>query len=202
MPALRGAVEPVLQAALKRARVDRVSRWTARAPGRLDVMGGIADYSGSLVLQWPIRESTRATVQFRPSQFLRVVSRNATGRRASVEVPLALVNAARPPYDEIRAWFAEDATRHWAAYVAGVFAVLAGEHGVTFDQGAIVEIELRRPRGQGRQQLRGARGRDGDRADGRARDDRARTCDSKTLRDTRRCSVSAPRTSSSARRAA
>lgn len=26
----------------------------ARAPGRLDVMGGIADYSGSLVLQvWP-----------------------------------------------------------------------------------------------------------------------------------------------------
>lgn len=25
----------------------------ARAPGRLDVMGGIADYSGSLVLQVP-----------------------------------------------------------------------------------------------------------------------------------------------------
>ena len=29
----------------------------ARAPGRLDVMGGIADYSGSLVLQWPIAEA-------------------------------------------------------------------------------------------------------------------------------------------------
>ena len=28
----------------------------SRAPGRLDVMGGIADYSGSLVLQvWPVR---------------------------------------------------------------------------------------------------------------------------------------------------
>jgi len=26
----------------------------ARAPGRLDVMGGIADYSGSLVLQLPL----------------------------------------------------------------------------------------------------------------------------------------------------
>ena len=35
----------------------------ARAPGRLDVMGGIADYSGSLVLQWPIREATLAAVQ-------------------------------------------------------------------------------------------------------------------------------------------
>lgn len=30
-----------------------------RAPGRLDVMGGIADYSGSLVLQIPLREATR-----------------------------------------------------------------------------------------------------------------------------------------------
>lgn len=35
----------------------------ARAPGRLDVMGGIADYSGSLVLQMPIQESTYAFVQ-------------------------------------------------------------------------------------------------------------------------------------------
>ena len=31
--------------------------FVARAPGRLDVMGGIADYSGSLVLQMPIAES-------------------------------------------------------------------------------------------------------------------------------------------------
>ena len=64
-------------------------------------------------------------------------------------MPLALINAARPPYDEIRAWFAEDATRHWAAYVAGVFAVLAGEHGVSFDQGAVVEIESDVPEGKG-----------------------------------------------------
>ncbi|MEZ4659646.1 MAG: galactokinase family protein [Caldilineaceae bacterium] len=28
-----------------------------RAPGRMDLMGGIADYSGSLVLQLPIRRS-------------------------------------------------------------------------------------------------------------------------------------------------
>jgi hypothetical protein len=35
------------------------SVFVARAPGRLDVMGGIADYSGALVLQWPIREATR-----------------------------------------------------------------------------------------------------------------------------------------------
>jgi len=35
----------------------------ARAPGRLDVMGGIADYSGSLVLELPISEATFVALQ-------------------------------------------------------------------------------------------------------------------------------------------
>ena len=35
----------------------------SRAPGRLDVMGGIADYSGSLVLQRTTAEATFAAVQ-------------------------------------------------------------------------------------------------------------------------------------------
>jgi L-arabinokinase len=34
-----------------------------RAPGRLDVMGGIADYSGSLVLQMPIKEAAHVALQ-------------------------------------------------------------------------------------------------------------------------------------------
>jgi galactokinase len=112
-------------------------------------MGGIADYSGSLVLQWPIRESTRVTMEFQPWQFVRVVTRDANGYERSVDVPLALINAARPPYGEIRAWFAENATRHWAAYVAGVFAVLAGDHGITFSRGAIVTVESDVPEGKG-----------------------------------------------------
>jgi galactokinase len=132
-----------------------MSVWTARAPGRLDVMGGIADYSGSLVLQWPIRESTTVRLQFLPHDAargpaaLRVVSRDARGTARTVDVPLALVNDARPPYDDIRAWFAESPTRHWAAYAAGVFAVLAGEHGTQFSHGAIVEIESDVPEGKG-----------------------------------------------------
>ena len=39
------------------------SVFVARAPGRLDVMGGIADYSGSLMLERPIAEATSAAVQ-------------------------------------------------------------------------------------------------------------------------------------------
>src|SRR6266852_3800712 len=46
----------------------------ARAPGRLDVMGGIADYSGSLVLEMPIREATFVALQRDPARWLRIVS--------------------------------------------------------------------------------------------------------------------------------
>src|SRR5438093_12688832 len=46
----------------------------ARAPGRLDVMGGIADYSGSLVLEMPLREATFAAFQRNASRTLRIVS--------------------------------------------------------------------------------------------------------------------------------
>lgn len=35
----------------------------ARAPGRLDVMGGIADFSGSLVLQMPIALAAHVALQ-------------------------------------------------------------------------------------------------------------------------------------------
>lgn len=132
-----------------------MSVWTARAPGRLDVMGGIADYSGSLVLQWPIRESTTVRLTFLAPEVaggpatLRVISRDAKGAARTVEVPLALVNDARPPYDDIRAWFAASPARHWSAYAAGVFAVLAGEHGAQFQQGAVIEIESDVPEGKG-----------------------------------------------------
>ena len=41
--------------------------WVGRVPARLDVMGGIADYSGSLVLQLPIREATLVALQPNPA---------------------------------------------------------------------------------------------------------------------------------------
>ncbi|MFK7800642.1 MAG: galactokinase family protein, partial [Anaerolineae bacterium] len=46
----------------------------ARAPGRLDVMGGIADYSGSLVLEMPIAEATLAAVQPNQTQTVEIIS--------------------------------------------------------------------------------------------------------------------------------
>ncbi len=49
------------------------------APGRLDVMGGIADYSGSLVLQMPLSQKTHVQLALRDDYVCHVSSRISTG---------------------------------------------------------------------------------------------------------------------------
>ena len=123
--------------------------YLSRAPGRLDVMGGIADYSGALVLQWPIREATRVALQRRPDPVLDIVSHGRDGQRRRLQVPLAVVADATRSYDQVRCWFNADPSRHWAAYTAGVFHVLAREHQATFLEGATIVVESDVPEGKG-----------------------------------------------------
>ena len=61
-----------------------------RAPGRLDVMGGIADYSGSLVLQLPTAEATFVAIQLDDQPRFRILSPGADreGDAAQFEMPL------------------------------------------------------------------------------------------------------------------
>ena len=127
----------------------------SRAPGRLDVMGGIADYSGSLVLQRPIAEATWAAVQPIKRPVLDILSIG----RAPCTVPIEALAPAGVPvsYEAARQMFSGD--RHWAAYVAGVFLVLAreyegtplrrsGKQGVALS-GARVMIDSNVPEGKG-----------------------------------------------------
>jgi len=123
--------------------------FVARAPGRLDVMGGIADYSGSLVLQWPILEATRVALRPWTKQLIAITSVGGDGRDRHCDVPLDLVADPRRPYEDVRGWFAAEPSRHWAAYVAGVFHVLAREHGVRFSSGATILVESDVPEGKG-----------------------------------------------------
>jgi L-arabinokinase len=128
-----------LEMAAKHPLFDRAARVTvARAPGRLDVMGGIADYSGSLVLQRPIAEATFAAVQRTDESILKIVSgqgRTYTGELSPVDYAVAKENFR--------------AADHWASYVAGVFIVLMCERGVRFSQGAKVLISSSVPEGKG-----------------------------------------------------
>ncbi|KAG8465606.1 hypothetical protein KFE25_002913 [Diacronema lutheri] len=126
----------------------------ARAPGRLDVMGGIADYSGALVLQLPLREGCYAALRRTSAETdgdaaIIVTSRAhaGDGRAERVLVPLsALVRRARScddaPAKRARTsaacaaaepigwdeWAALKATwpadELWAAYVVGGLLVL------------------------------------------------------------------------------
>jgi len=68
-----------------------------RAPGRLDVMGGIADYSGSLVLQLPIEAAVHVALQRNQSRRIRIVSLpDDTGSRARLfEMELAEIRRLR-----------------------------------------------------------------------------------------------------------
>jgi L-arabinokinase len=112
----------------------------ARAPGRLDVMGGIADYSGSLVLQHTIAEATFAAVQAIDEPVIHVVSLG----RPSYSMPLE-----RLGYDEAQTFFQRSPENHWAAYVVGLFLVLMHELQVTFSCGARIVISSDVPEGKG-----------------------------------------------------
>jgi galactokinase len=90
----------------------------ARAPGRFDVLGGIADYSGAVVLQLPIASAAMAAVQVAHDG--RVVA--VSGSR-SITVPSTDLLEA-PLEDLARRFAGGDA---WAAYVLGPVALLARE---------------------------------------------------------------------------
>lgn len=92
----------------------------ARAPGRLDVMGGIADYSGARVLELPLGCSTSALVQRQASPRCEVATRRE-GRwhRFGMELPPLVIGKLRTP-EALREWFTGRKSDQWAAYVLGV----------------------------------------------------------------------------------
>src|SRR5262245_56761156 len=111
----------------------------ARAPGRLDVMGGIADYSGSLVLELPLGVAAFVAAQPSPEPTIAIRSLQAAAIEAEPEVTIALADLAPGgealAYADARALLATDTRTHWAAYVAGALVVLGRERGVAIDRG-------------------------------------------------------------------
>lgn len=116
-----------------------------RAPGRLDVMGGIADYSGSLVLELPIAEATFAALQLNTELRLNIVTLlDDDPHHSSFSMSL---HDLESDYEAARNFFLRD--NAWAAYVAGVFLVLIRERGIRFTSGANILISSRVPPGKG-----------------------------------------------------
>jgi L-arabinokinase len=127
--------------------------FVTRAPGRLDVMGGIADYSGSLVLELPIAESTVVALQRADDRVARIVSitPNVDGPVLNFEMPLADFekSGALVSYQYARDYFQTQPEKHWSAYVAGAFLVLMRERQIKFSAGARILISSTVPQGKG-----------------------------------------------------
>ncbi|MEO6876360.1 MAG: galactokinase, partial [Opitutaceae bacterium] len=79
------------------------------APGRLDFLGGVADYSGALVLEMPLRLTTRVTLTEHVAQEFVFVSAQE-GR--------CVVAAGTPP----------GTVPKWARYPYGCFLLFGQEH--------------------------------------------------------------------------
>jgi L-arabinokinase len=120
-----------------------------RAPGRLDLMGGIADYSGSLVLQWPIQSAVHVAIQRHSSGGLRIASLLEDSERPPRLFEISLDDLLEPDYATLRARFNEAPENHWAAYVAGAYSVLRHERNVSFTEGASILIKSAVPEGKG-----------------------------------------------------
>ncbi len=110
----------------------------ARAPGRLDVMGGIADYSGSLVLPMPIAEACVAGVQRATDGLIRVLSLDGE-RKHSFEIAA----------DRIGELWNSEHRGKWYSYIAGVFTILADAKGFDFSGGARALVRSDVPIGKG-----------------------------------------------------
>lgn len=117
----------------------------ARAPGRLDVMGGIADYSGATVCEMPIAEAAFITLQGRDDDEIHV---RTTADVATNEVTIRLGDLPIE-YEAARQILTTDEATHWAAYVLGAFTVLAAEGGMSLAAGANILLDSAVPLGKG-----------------------------------------------------
>jgi L-arabinokinase len=113
------------------------------APGRLDVMGGIADYSGSLLLQMPIAEQTRVHLTMRNDSIIRVVT-----NMDDAEFVVRKEDISGIPYRELGPLLRRVAGGTWASYVIGCFGVLEEEKGLCYE-GVDISVRSQVPVGKG-----------------------------------------------------
>jgi len=106
--------------------------WVSRVPARLDVMGGIADYSGANVCEAVLGRGILLALQPRNDRTLRIRSLQAGQRNlpAETRIPLDYFAAGDglADYAEVRALCHVNPLVNWAAYIGGsIFTLLKEE---------------------------------------------------------------------------
>jgi galactokinase len=98
----------------------------SRAPGRLDVMGGIADYTGSLVCEMPLDRAAAVALQPRDDRQVQVFSFNLYDEHKPFTFRIPIDGLVNHPVEMLRKEFREPG-RKWAAYLVGCLLVLHSE---------------------------------------------------------------------------
>lgn len=119
VPVLRARVQAELPADFASGSPVRYSR----APGRLDVMGGIADYTGSLVCPTTLDCAAVAALTPRSDRQLQVFSFNLHDKNLPFTFGISLDALARASVAELAREFAEPG-RNWAGHIAGCLKIL------------------------------------------------------------------------------
>lgn len=121
--------------------------FTGVAPGRLDVLGGIADYSGSMVLEVPIRQQARVRLRLTGDGLLRASSTDPGCN--PVAISWTELGGAKSPdparWQEHARLFPDQA---WGGYVLGTALVLVNELGLRIP-GLELEVQSDVPSGKG-----------------------------------------------------
>ena len=119
----------------------------ARAPGRLDLMGGNVDYTGGLVLQFPLSQAVRAAVQPTARRVIRVLNPGAAafGWKTELELPLDMISSL----PAIESLCGPGTGTFWGRYVLGGFHLLHQRYGACASLGANVFLDSDLPPNRG-----------------------------------------------------
>jgi galactokinase len=113
--------------------------WVARVPARLDVMGGIADYSGANVCEAVLGRGMLMALQPRTDRTLRIRTLQVGKRNLPVEtrIPLDYFTSGDGlgSYAEVREMCQSNPLVSWAAYIGGSIFTLLKEESVKMPYG-------------------------------------------------------------------
>jgi L-arabinokinase len=115
--------------------------WAARVPARLDVMGGIADYSGANVCEGVLGRGMLMALQPRTDSTLRLRTLQVgQGRRSlpvETRIPLSYLSSGEglASYADVRALCHANPLVNWAAYIGGTIFTLLKEESITIPYG-------------------------------------------------------------------
>ena len=113
--------------------------WVTRVPARLDVMGGIADYSGSNVCEAVLGRGALIALQARTDRTLRIRTMQAGMKALPVETRIALdffrSGDGLTEYAEVRTLCQANPLASWVAYIGGSIFTLLKEEGVKLPYG-------------------------------------------------------------------